>query len=206
MAWRWSWPRDGRPAATTSVACRLWCWCRKSSMPCHRHWCSPRAASSTDGVLPEHSLLVPMASGSGRGSLQRSKRRSTPNTSGASFEGKGEQTVRSSIFGPEWPHFNPMRVLRNRVVDEWTDRLAEVPMVRDDFPVIGRTVFLGQGMEMRKFNVILPTDDTEGDWEEMPWLAGQGVGLIHDIRPAKEVVETMMADARAILKRLSVSL
>ena len=121
-------------------------------------------------------------------------------------EGKGEQTVRSSIFGPEWPHFNPMRVLRNRVVDEWTDRLAEVPMVRDDFPVIGRTVFLGQGMEMRKFNVILPTDDTEGDWEEMPWLAGQGVGLIHDIRPAKEVVETMMADARAILKRLSVSL
>ena len=79
-------------------------------------------------------------------------------------------------------------------------------MVRDDLPVIGRTIFLGQEMELRKFNVILPTGDTEGDWEEMPWLAGQGVGLIHDIRPAKEVVETMMADARAILKRLSVSL
>ena len=122
------------------------------------------------------------------------------------IEGKGEQTVRSSIFGPEWPHFNPMRVLRNRVVDEWTDRLAEVPLVRDDLQVIGRTMFLGRGMEMNKFNVILPTDDTEADWEEMPWLAGQGVGLIHDIRPAKEVVETMMADARAILKRLSTSL
>jgi nitronate monooxygenase len=121
-------------------------------------------------------------------------------------EGKGEQTVRSAIFGPEWPHFNPMRVLRNRVVDEWTDRLAEVPMVRDNLPVIGRTKFLGQEMEMRKFNVMLPTAETEGDWEEMPWLAGQGVGLIHDIRPAKEVVETMMADARAIMKRLSVSL
>ena len=52
----------------------------------------------------------------------------------------------------------------------------------------------------------LPTADTDGDWEEMPWLAGQGVGLIHDIRPAKDVVETMMADAKAILKRLSVSL
>ena len=121
-------------------------------------------------------------------------------------EGNGEQTVRSSIFGPEWPHFNPMRLLRNRVVDEWTDRLAEVPMIRDDLPLIGRTVFLGQQTEMRKFNVILPTDDTEGDWEEMPWLAGQGVSLIHDIRPAKDVVETMMADARAILKRLSTSL
>jgi NAD(P)H-dependent flavin oxidoreductase YrpB (nitropropane dioxygenase family) len=121
-------------------------------------------------------------------------------------EGKGEQTVRSAIFGPEWPHFNPMRVLRNRVVDEWTDRLAEVPMVRDNLPVIGRTKFLAQQMEMRKFNVMLPTAETEGDWEEMPWLAGQGVGLIHDIRPAKEVVESMMADARAIMKRLSVSL
>ena len=121
-------------------------------------------------------------------------------------EGKGEQTVLSSIFGPEWPAFNPIRVLRNRVVDEWTDRFAEVPTVRDDLPVIGRTIFLGQETEMRKFNVLLPTADTDGDWEEMPWLAGQGVGLIHDIRPAKDVVETMMTDAKAILKRLSVSL
>ena len=54
-------------------------------------------------------------------------------------------------------------------------------MIRDNLPVIGRTIFLGQQTEMRKFNVILPTDDTEGDWEEMPWLAVQGVGLIHDI-------------------------
>ena len=121
------------------------------------------------------------------------------------LEGKGEQTVRSSIFGPEWPRFNPMRVLRNRVVDKWSDRLAEVPMVRDNLPVIGRTIFLGQQIALRKFNAILATDETEGDWEEMPWLAGQGVGLIHDIRPAKDVVETMMADAIAILKRLSVS-
>jgi len=29
---------------------------------------------------------------------------------------KGEDTVFSSIFGPEWPHFNPMRLQRNRVV------------------------------------------------------------------------------------------
>lgn len=60
------------------------------------------------------------------------------------LEATGEQTVRSSIFGPEWPHFNPMRVLRNRVVDEWTDRLAEVPTVRDDLPVIGKQYSLGR--------------------------------------------------------------
>ena len=121
-------------------------------------------------------------------------------------EGKGEQTVRSLIFGPEWPHVNPMRVLRNRVVDEWTDRLSEISTVRDNLPLIGRTRFLGQEMEMRKFNVILPTDETEGDWEEMPWLAGQGVSLIHDIRSAKDIVETMRAEAQDILRRFSASL
>ena len=80
----------------------------------------------------------------------------------------GEQTVHSSIFGPEWPHFNPMRVIRNRVVEEWIDRLSEVPTRRDDLPEIRRTRFLGQEMVLRKFNVILATEDTMGDWEEMP--------------------------------------
>jgi NAD(P)H-dependent flavin oxidoreductase YrpB (nitropropane dioxygenase family) len=37
----------------------------------------------------------------------------------------GEQAVLSSIFGPEMPQFNPMRVIRNRVVDEWNDRLRK---------------------------------------------------------------------------------
>jgi NAD(P)H-dependent flavin oxidoreductase YrpB (nitropropane dioxygenase family) len=43
----------------------------------------------------------------------------------------GEDTVRSAIFGPEWPDFNPMRLQRNRVVSEWQDRLDQVPTERD---------------------------------------------------------------------------
>ena len=115
----------------------------------------------------------------------------------------GEQTVHSSIFGPEWPHFNPMRVIRNRVVEEWNDRLSEVPTRRDDLPEIGRTRFLGQDMVLRKFNVMLATEDTEADWEEMPWLAGQGIGLINDIPSATDAVERMMAEVGDILGRLA---
>jgi len=115
----------------------------------------------------------------------------------------GEQTVHSSIFGREWPHFNPMRVILNRVVDEWNNRLSEVPTRRDDLPEIGRTRFLGQDMVLRKFNVILATEDTVADWEEMPWLAGQGIGLIHDIPSATDAVERMMAEAGEILGRLA---
>ena len=115
----------------------------------------------------------------------------------------GENTVFSSIFGPEWPHFNPMRLQRNRVVAEFNHRLAEVPMERDDLEIVGKTVVNGMSMDMRKFNVILPTPSTEADWEEMPWLMGQGVGLVKEVVPAAAVVNSMMTEAKAILAKLS---
>jgi NAD(P)H-dependent flavin oxidoreductase YrpB (nitropropane dioxygenase family) len=120
--------------------------------------------------------------------------------------GDGEQTVLSSIFGSEMPQFNPMRVIRNRVVDEWTDRLKEVPTRRDQLPEIGRTRFLDQDRVLRKFDALLATADTEADWEEMPWLGGQGIGLIHDIPSAADAVETMMTEAGVILGRLAGSI
>jgi nitronate monooxygenase len=61
-------------------------------------------------------------------------------------------------------------------------------------------------MELRKFNALLPAPQTEADWEEMPWLMGQGVRLVNDIRPAGEVVEQTMSEAQTILGRLGRSL
>jgi hypothetical protein len=37
----------------------------------------------------------------------------------------------------------------------------------------------------------------------MPWLVGQGIGLIHDIASATVAVERMMAETGDILNRLS---
>ncbi|MEV1130255.1 nitronate monooxygenase [Agromyces sp. NPDC049794] len=115
---------------------------------------------------------------------------------------EGTDTVRSSIFGPEMPDFNPMRLQRNRVVAEYTDRLAEVPTERSGEPEIGRTVFLGSEHVKRKFDVLLPTPETTGDFEEMPFLMGQGVGSIHEIEPAGVVVERMMREAHDIIAGL----
>ena len=114
----------------------------------------------------------------------------------------GEDTVFSAIFGPEFPHFNPMRVQKNRVVAEWNDRLADVPQDRSGLPVIGQSDLGGMVHEKRKFDFTLAVPSTTGDMEEMPWLMGQGVGLVHDVRPAGEIVETMMAEAAEILARL----
>jgi enoyl-[acyl-carrier protein] reductase II len=117
------------------------------------------------------------------------------------IEATGEDTVRSAVFGPEWPAFNPIRLQRDRVVAEWDDRVAEIPAERDGLAEIGRTVLGGQPTVLRKFNPVPPTPDTTGDWEEMPWLMGQGVGLVHDVRPAAEIVEAMMTEAAGILTR-----
>jgi NAD(P)H-dependent flavin oxidoreductase YrpB (nitropropane dioxygenase family) len=35
----------------------------------------------------------------------------------------------------------------------------------------------------------------------MPWLAGQGVGLIHEIMPAGTIVTNMMAEAARIIRK-----
>ena len=98
------------------------------------------------------------------------------------------------------PFFNPMRLHKSRVVKEWNHRLAEVPTERDELEVIGETIFLGGKHIKRKFDVILPTEDTTGDFEAMAWLLGQGVGLVQDIRPAGEIVVQMMAEAAQVLK------
>ncbi|HZB31303.1 MAG TPA: nitronate monooxygenase [Streptosporangiaceae bacterium] len=113
----------------------------------------------------------------------------------------GEDTVRTAIFGPEWPEFNPMRVQRNRVVADWNDRLDQVPTDRDSLEQVGTTVFQGAETVLRKFNVLPPGPETKADWEEMPWLMGQGVGLVHDIKPAAEIVREMMDQAERVLTR-----
>lgn len=113
----------------------------------------------------------------------------------------GADTTRSGVFGPEMPDFNPMRLMRVSPTEEFEGRLDEVPMERAGEPVIGHTTFLGQPHEKRRFDVILPTPDTTGDFEEMAWLMGQGVGLVRDIRPAAAIVEEMMADAERLLGR-----
>jgi enoyl-[acyl-carrier protein] reductase II len=110
----------------------------------------------------------------------------------------GTDTVRTALFGPETPQFNPMRVLRNRVVEQWQGRPADGA----DLPVIGHTNLGGQDIEMRRFSNLVPMRDlTTGDLEEMALLAGQGVGLVDSVRAAASVITEMTKQAGAMLDR-----
>ncbi|WP_432986164.1 NAD(P)H-dependent flavin oxidoreductase [Dactylosporangium sp. CA-233914] len=115
-------------------------------------------------------------------------------------EASAGDTVSTALFGPDMPQFNPMRVLRNRVVREWAGRTADIPDAA--LPVIGETVLGGQRVPMHRFSNLVPMREaTTGDLEEMALLAGQGVGLVRSVRPAAEVIAAMTAEAEQALGR-----
>jgi NAD(P)H-dependent flavin oxidoreductase YrpB (nitropropane dioxygenase family) len=108
--------------------------------------------------------------------------------------------VVTTMFGPEWPD-KPLRVLRDRVVNQWAGREDQIPNPPPPPAVIGNTIFADQPYAMPKFSVILPTRDTTGDFEEMAWTAGiASAERIVDIKPAAQIVHDMVADARALLE------
>ncbi len=107
-------------------------------------------------------------------------------------------TVRTSLFGPETPDFNPMRVLRNRVVDEF----PEQPPADTPRPIIGRTSLGGPEIDVPRFANLVPMRGvTTGDLDEMPLLAGQGVGLIDAVKSAASLIADMTAQAREVITR-----
>src|SRR4051812_13602417 len=102
-------------------------------------------------------------------------------------------TVRTSLFGPETPEFNPMRVLRNRAIDE---------PPTEERPVIGRTRLGDEVIELRRYTNMVPMRGlTTGDLDEMPLLAGQGVGLVDAVKGAESVIADMTAQAIDSLSR-----
>ena len=107
-------------------------------------------------------------------------------------------TVRTVLFGYGWPNA-PHRTLRTRFVEEWLGKEAQGQESRPDEPVVGETVISGQRMPMLRFMGFPPNCDATGDIESMDLLAGQGVGLVRDVRPAGDIVREIVAQADQIL-------
>ena len=59
-------------------------------------------------------------------------------------------------------------------------------------------------MELHKFSSFVPIASTTGDFEEMPLLAGQGVGLVDSVMTAAEVISAMVADATQMIGAVAV--
>jgi enoyl-[acyl-carrier protein] reductase II len=86
-----------------------------------------------------------------------------------------------------------MRVVRNRYTDSWEDRRDEL----QGFP--GQAV---RSMQEGAFHLGGDDSTPDIDPEIECYPAGQGVGGIHDIVPAGELVRRFVAEAEAVLSRI----
>lgn len=114
-------------------------------------------------------------------------------------EAREGDTVRSTLFGYTWPNA-PHRTLRTAFVEQWLTDQQRGNEARPDEPVIGETRIAGERVAVKRFMGFTPSVETSGDIESMALYAGQGVGLIRDIKPAAEVVRELIEGAQRILR------
>jgi nitronate monooxygenase len=108
--------------------------------------------------------------------------------------------VRTTLFGYGWPNA-PHRTLRTAFVKEGLSDEARGNESRPDEPIIGETRIGGQLVPVRRFNGLPPSTDATGDIESMNFLAGQGVGLVRDIKPAATIVRELVEGAQRIIEQ-----
>jgi NAD(P)H-dependent flavin oxidoreductase YrpB (nitropropane dioxygenase family) len=112
-----------------------------------------------------------------------------------------EDTVYArDLFHVNWPDA-PHRVIRNRLVAEWEAAGHPAPGAK---PGEGTTIGKnrradGTTADVPRYGASMPSGAFEGDLELASLWAGQSVDLIHDIKPAGEIVREIARDADAAL-------
>ncbi len=109
-----------------------------------------------------------------------------------------EATTLTAMFGREMAQFNPMRVLRNQIVEDWHDRQSTMPAPDIEQAVIGKLAIAGMEMPISRFASFPPTRGSEGDITQMALLAGSGVARIDAIEPVQVILDRMATDCLAM--------
>lgn len=104
------------------------------------------------------------------------------------------------LFDRGWENA-PHRVLRNSTVVAWEGAGRAGFGAR---PGEGEIVaHRADGGEIVRYSSALPLTSYQGDIEALSLWAGQSVGLIHDVAPAAEIVQRLVAECDAALHRLA---
>jgi NAD(P)H-dependent flavin oxidoreductase YrpB (nitropropane dioxygenase family) len=91
-------------------------------------------------------------------------------------------------------------------VEQWLGREARGQESRPDEPAVGRTVIGGRAMPVLRFMGFPPNAEASGEIDSMDLLAGQGVGLVREIKPAGQLVHELVEEARRIISQRLVGL
>ena len=117
-------------------------------------------------------------------------------------DSKAEDTVYTTLYDVGWPDA-AHRVLRTPAMDEWEAAGRPASGQRpDEGRSIGRMPMAGESMELPKYGIFPPMPGFEGDMEQTALYAGESCRLIHDIKPAGQIVRDIVQEAEEILERM----
>jgi NAD(P)H-dependent flavin oxidoreductase YrpB (nitropropane dioxygenase family) len=120
-------------------------------------------------------------------------------------ESRAEDTVYTEdlydVFWPDAPH----RTLRNRTFAEWeaAGRPPAGSRPGEGTFVGTRRSNAGEPMEWPRYATGMITPEFEGDLDLPPMWAGESCSVVNDVKPAGEIVRTLVADARAAQPRVA---
>jgi len=166
---------------------------------------APRPVAAAGGIADARGVVAALALGAqaavlGTRFLASVECRAHPHYKEQIVRAKETDTVRTTVFGFGWPNA-PHRTLRTEFVQQWLGNEARGQESRRDEPMIGQTIIAGQAMPVLRFMGFPPNCDATGDVDSMALLAGEGVGLVREVKPAGQLVHELVEEARQIISR-----
>jgi NAD(P)H-dependent flavin oxidoreductase YrpB (nitropropane dioxygenase family) len=166
---------------------------------------APVPVVAAGGIADARGVVAALALGAqaavlGTRFLASAESRAHPRYKRRLLEADEGDTVRTILFGHGWPNA-PHRTLRTAFVEQWLGQEARGQESRPDEPAVGQTVIGRQAMPVLRFVSLPPNAEASGDIDSMAQLAGQGVGLVREIKPAGQIVRELVAEARQIISQ-----
>jgi enoyl-[acyl-carrier protein] reductase II len=113
---------------------------------------------------------------------------------GESYKRRITETAEDQTLVTRCYSGKPMRVIRNRYVEDWERRSEEIQPFPDQLGASAREGVLGAVLAE-------PTGDLDPDRDCMP--CGQGAGAIRDIPTCAEIIERLVREARDTIQSLA---
>ena len=68
--------------------------------------------------------------------------------------------------------------------------------------IVGTVPVAGTTMEVPKYGAMLPIAGFNGDMESVALYAGESCSLIHDIKPAAQIIQDVVREAEEVMAHL----
>lgn len=117
-------------------------------------------------------------------------------------QSRAEDTVYTLLFDVGWPDA-AHRVIRNKVIAEWEAAGYPASGQRPgEGSIVGTMPVAGTTVDMVKYMVFPPLTGFTGDIDDAVLYAGESCSLVHDIKPAAQIVRDMVREAEEALAAL----